>query len=80
MRTWALLLAVCLLTLAVGACGPAPAHHGSLTAGICPRCGSANLDVQSHTERSSFDGAEVEILTMTCRDCGYSWSAPAAIK
>ena len=43
---------------------------------MCPHCGSAQLDIQSDIERSPYDGSEVEILTITCRDCGYSWRAP----
>ena len=77
MRTY-LLLPLALLALAILACGcgPSPAQQGSLTSGMCSACGSAQLDIQSDIERSPFDGSEVEVLTITCRDCGYSWRAP----
>ena len=78
MRLWlVMLLALCLLALALSGCGPAPPRQGSFTTGICPECGSANLDVQRQTERSAFDGSETDILVITCRDCGYSWRSPA---
>jgi len=72
------LLTLLLLALAILAygCGPSPAQQGSLTSGMCSACGSAQLDIQSDVERSLYDGSEVEILTITCRDCGYSWRAP----
>jgi DNA-directed RNA polymerase subunit M/transcription elongation factor TFIIS len=47
---------------------------------MCPHCGSTDLDVQRQTERSAYDGTETETLVMTCRNCGHSWRAPAAIK
>jgi hypothetical protein len=77
----ALLLA---LVLALLGCGPSPegdarANRGA-TAGMCPHCGSTDLDVQRQTERSAYDGTETETLVMTCRNCGHSWRAPAAIK
>ena len=77
MRTY-FLLTLLLLALAILAygCGPSPAQQGSLTSGMCPHCGSAQLDIQSDIERSPYDGSEVEILTITCRDCGASWRAP----
>ena len=77
MRTY-LLLTLSLFALAILACGcgPSPAQQGSLTSGMCPHCGSAQLDIESDIERSTYDGSEVEILTITCRDCGHSWRAP----
>jgi len=76
-RTW-LPLALCVLGLALSglACGPSPGRQGSLTAGMCPQCGSTQLDIERRTERSAFDGAETDIVVMTCQGCGYSWRAP----
>ena len=85
MKGW-LLLAVSLLALALVAlgCGPSSGGGGGsnkgATAGMCQKCGSTNLDVERHTERSAFDGSETEVLTITCRDCGYSWTAPGGIR
>ena len=77
MRTY-LLLTLALLALVILAygCGPSPSQQGSLTSGMCSSCGSAQLDIESQVERSTFDGSEVEMLTITCRDCGASWRAP----
>ena len=81
MRTW-LVLSLCLLAIALCALGCGPSPEGSAqsdraaTAGMCPKCGCTNLDVQQHTERSAYDGEPVEYLTLTCRECGYSWRAP----
>ena len=71
-----LLLTILLLAIVACGCGPSPAQQGSLTSGLCPACGSPQLDIESTIERSPYDGSEVEILTITCRDCGHSWRAP----
>ncbi len=77
MRTYTLMtFALLALALMACACGPSPSQQGSLTSGMCSACGSAQLDIESDIERSTFDGAEVEMLTITCRDCGHSWRAP----
>jgi hypothetical protein len=83
MKVWLLLL-LCLLALALTilGCGPSaggPSNKGA-TAGMCPQCGSTDLDIQRHTERSAYDGTETEMLVVTCRGCGHSWSAPASVR
>jgi hypothetical protein len=83
-RAAAVVTVLLALGLAVLGCGPSPGGDASpnrgATAGMCPNCGSTDLDVQSQTERSAYDGTETEILVMTCRGCGHSWRAPAAVK
>jgi hypothetical protein len=77
-----LLLVLCLLLVAVGlGCGP-PAERDSgsagIMAGMCPKCGGTNFDVQTVNERSPETGEPTDYLDITCRDCGHSWRAPAS--
>ena len=83
MKGW-LLLSLCLLALALAVLGCGPSSGGGAspnkgaTAGMCPQCGSTDLDIQQYTERSAYDGTETDMLAVTCRGCGHSWSAPAS--
>jgi len=83
-RSWLLLL-LCLLMAALAAlgCGPppeagTPPARGTVTAGMCPKCGGTSFDVETNSERSPYTGEPTEYLTLTCRECGHSWRSPAA--
>jgi len=79
-----LLLGLLLLALFAQGCAPSTGGGGSdsagITAGMCPKCGGTNFDVQTDTERDAFTGEPTDYLTLTCRDCGHSWRAPASAK
>ena len=85
MRTW-LLLALCLVlpTLGALACGPSPEGGGpaggGATAGMCSNCGGTSFDTATHSERDAHTGDPTDYLTLTCRECGHSWRAPAALR
>ncbi len=79
-----LLLGLLVLALLAPGCAPPPGGGGSdsagITAGMCPKCGGTNFDVLTDTERSATTGEPTDYLTITCRDCGHSWRAPASAK
>jgi RNase P subunit RPR2 len=77
---FSLLLVGCVLVMALVGCGPSQGRRHDLTTGMCPQCGSADLAVEHRTERSTYDGAEAEVLSITCRGCGHSWEAPGLVK
>jgi len=85
MRTW-LLLALCLVLPVLGAlaCGPSPgggaSSGGGATAGMCPNCGGTSFDTETRTERDPHTGDPTDYLILTCRECGHSWRAPAALQ
>ncbi len=82
--TFLLLLSLLILLFLALGCAPPLGGGGTdsagITAGMCPKCGGTNFDVQTTTERSATTGLPTDYLTITCRDCGHSWRTPASAK